>query len=106
MKLGASLWPEPKMRLLGSTPSTACCCNLVQSLSRLPLLAQPGHGPDGPWPSRVPVPVTATLVLPKAYTNGEEFMHSMPCQRLNTSGDFFGSGLSLSVPQRCGAAVW
>src|SRR5207249_3627407 len=91
--------PCPKTRLCGSTPSTACCCSLVQSALRF--FAQSGHGPDGPWPSRVPVPVTATLVCPKAYTNGEKFMHSMPCQRLNTSGYFFVSVLNLTVPSTC-----
>src|SRR5581483_4677251 len=58
-------------------------------------------GPDGPCPSRVPVPVTATLVCPKAYTNGEKFMHSMPCHRLNTSGYLCVSVLNLTVPRTC-----
>src|SRR2546430_8843324 len=33
--------------------------------------------------------------------NGEKFMHSMPCQRVNTSGYFLGSVLNLTVPVTC-----
>src|SRR6266540_13912 len=33
--------------------------------------------------------------------NEEKFMHSMPCQRVNTNGYFFGSVLNLTVPTTC-----